>query len=136
MNIGIVGSRDYKFRSNVEFYIELLHKRIGDDLTIVSGGARGVDSYAEQYSDQHNINKKIFYAEWEKYGKGAGHKRNIVLADYVDGLIVFWNGLYSPGTLHVGDYSNSIHKPTLVLIEDDPVPYMNIEAKSFFKFLK
>ena len=136
MKIGIVGSREYKFRSIVEFYIELLNKKIGSDLTIVSGGARGVDSFAEKYCDRHNIDKNIFEAEWDKYGKAAGHKRNTVLANYVDGLFIFWNGIYSPGTLHVGEYANSIHKPIMVFVEDEPTPHMNDEAKNFFKFLR
>ena len=43
---------------------------------IVSGGAKGVDSLAERYANEHNIKFSLFPVKWEKYGKGAGFKRN------------------------------------------------------------
>jgi len=34
----------------------------------------------------------LFSADWSKYGKSAGYKRNKQMALYADVLIAFWDG--------------------------------------------
>jgi len=74
--LGIVGYRkftDYKkFSKIVDEYV----KEIGQPILIVSGGAKGVDTMAEEYAKKHNILTQIFYPDWDKYKKGAGLMRN------------------------------------------------------------
>lgn len=77
VKLGIVGYRkftDYKkFSKIVDDYV----KEIGQQpVLIVSGGAKGVDSMAEQYAKEHKIPTQIFYPDWDKYKKGAGLMRN------------------------------------------------------------
>ena len=80
MKIAIIGSRGLK-----PFDIgEYLPKDITE---IVSGGAKGVDSYAEEYANRNGIAVKVFLPEYEKYGKGAPLKRNLEIINYSD--IVF-----------------------------------------------
>ncbi len=108
----IAGGRDFND-------YELLHKelynilfklnmRYEDNLVayinqfeIVSGHARGADIMGEKFADEHDIKLKIFPAEWDKYGKSAGYRRNAEMAKYaVEGkeqgvigvLIAFWDG--------------------------------------------
>lgn len=64
---------------------------------VVSGGARGADSYGELIAEEFNTPVKRFLAEWEKYGRGAGHIRNQQMAEYAESLIAIWDG-NSPGT--------------------------------------
>lgn len=48
-------------------------------ITIISGGATGVDSLAERYAKENGIDCKVFEAKWNKYGKydeDAGTDRN------------------------------------------------------------
>jgi len=91
--IGIVGSRR---RNNLEDFnicrdkfIEVYKK--GDK--IVSGGCKlGGDLFAEIIAKEFNITKEngkliIYLAEWSKYGKGAGFKRNTYIAQDADVLI-------------------------------------------------
>lgn len=59
---------------------------------IISGGAKGVDTCAEKYALAADQPLKIFHAEWDKYGKSAGHKRNKQMAEYGDALLLIWNG--------------------------------------------
>lgn len=50
-NIAIVGSRDF---TDYEFFktkVEYLLQNIKEEIIIVSGGAKGVDSLANQYED-------------------------------------------------------------------------------------
>lgn len=70
------------------------------DIEIVSGGASGVDSLGERYAKEYGLVLQIFKAEWNKYGKSAGFKRNILMAQYGTYLIAFWDGL-SKGTKHM-----------------------------------
>ena len=67
---------------------------------LVSGGARGVDSMGETWAYAHNVPIKQFPAEWDKYGKSAGFRRNEVMAKYADALILVWDG-QSHGSAHM-----------------------------------
>ncbi|MEO5581136.1 MAG: SLOG family protein [Saprospiraceae bacterium] len=69
---------------------------------MVSGTARGTDMLGERYADEKGIPKKQFPADWPKYGKSAGYKRNTEMAKYADSLIAFWDGK-SRGTKHMID---------------------------------
>lgn len=59
---------------------------------IVSGRAVGPDMLGEKYAMEHNIPIARFPADWNKYGKGAGHIRNKEMANYADQLILVWDG--------------------------------------------
>lgn len=67
---------------------------------VVSGCARGADSYGEMIAEETGTPIKRFQAEWDKYGRGAGHIRNQQMAEYADALIAVWDG-ESPGTLNM-----------------------------------
>ncbi|NCE77236.1 DUF2493 domain-containing protein, partial [Anaerotruncus sp. X29] len=54
----------------------------GYALEIVSGTARGADQFGEQYAASRNIPVKQFPADWKRYGKAAGYRRNAQMADY------------------------------------------------------
>lgn len=76
--LAIVGGRDYddykSFKIIVDDYIKEIIPLSTPNL-IVSGGARGVDSLAENYALEHNIPTKIYKPDWSK-GKRAGLERN------------------------------------------------------------
>ena len=59
---------------------------------LISGGARGVDSFAYNYAVKNNIDHKIINAEWDKYGKKAGYLRNIAMADENPDLVIAFPG--------------------------------------------
>lgn len=83
----------------------------GNDL--VSGGAAGVDTWAEERASELGINSFIFKAEWKKYGRGAGFRRNKTIVEYADDVIAFWD-LVSRGTEHTISYAIKLHKPVIV----------------------
>jgi len=78
---------------------------------IVSGTARGVDSLGEQYALENNIPIKKFPANWDKYGKSAGYRRNAEMAEYADSAIILWDGV-SKGTQHM--FRLMENKPTYI----------------------
>jgi hypothetical protein len=70
---------------------------------VVSGGARGVDSYGEMWAKENNIPIKVFHPNWKLYGKQAGPLRNVEMANYVipdGGVIAVWDGS-SKGTANM-----------------------------------
>lgn len=93
----IAGGRDF---TNYEFAREkLLEYEITE---IISGGARGADQIGEQFAREQNKPLKVFPADWNKYGKSAGYRRNEQMAEYGEQLIAFWDGK-SKGTKHMID---------------------------------
>lgn len=69
----------------------------GYAIEIVSGTARGADQFGELYAASRNLPVKQFPADWKRYGKSAGYRRNAQMADYANelpygGLIAFWDG--------------------------------------------
>jgi len=59
---------------------------------IVSGKAKGADTFGEEFARVWSIPVKEFPADWDQYGKAAGHRRNYEMAKYADVLIAFWDG--------------------------------------------
>jgi len=69
---------------------------------VVCGGARGVDSLGKIWAESNNIPVKMFIADWDRFGKSAGYKRNAQMAFYAAALIAVWDGK-SSGTGYMID---------------------------------
>ena len=83
MKIAFVGSREFPDRKFVESMV--LQLTLNGKLTeFISGGANGVDSWAENAVDE-TVKKSIYHANWSKYGKKAGYMRN---KDIIDNSII------------------------------------------------
>lgn len=93
MKVIIAGSRTINIFQPLMEAIDNFKRRTDQEITeVVSGNARGVDRLGEWWAVRNNIPIKNFPADWEKYGKSAGHIRNKAMADYADGLILVWDG--------------------------------------------
>ena len=101
----IAGSRNI---TDYSIVLDAAHKSntIKKATQIVSGTAQGVDTLGEQVAKRHNIPIKRFPADWDKYGKSAGYRRNEEMADYADALLVIWDG-ESKGTKHMIDLAKA-----------------------------
>jgi len=98
----IAGSRGF---SNYKLLREkcnqyLREKRKDYNIIIISGGARGADFYGEKYAQDEGFPLEIYPANWNKFGKSAGFRRNEQMAEVADALIAFWDGK-SHGTKHM-----------------------------------
>lgn len=112
MKIIIAGSRGI---NSIEEIYSAVQKSKFNVSEVVSGGARGVDLLGEVYARKENKNIKRFPAEWDKFGKSAGYKRNTQMAEYSDGLIAIWDGK-SSGTKHMIDEMRKRNKKVFVHI--------------------
>ena len=97
----VVGSRTITDKQAI---FQKLDEYCDQNSVIVSGGARGVDSIAEEYADKRNLKKVIMPADWNTYGKRAGYIRNDAMHRYIAQhasriCIAFWDGI-SKGTAH------------------------------------
>lgn len=81
---------------------------------IISGGANGVDALAEQYADKHRISKLILRPRYDLYCRATPLKRNDIMVDICDRVLIFWNGA-SKGTKHTIDYAKKTGKPVEVI---------------------
>lgn len=98
MRVGIIGSRKCK-----NFNKNLIDEYLPQNCTeIISGGADGIDTYAEETAKRKNLPFKIFLPDYEKYGKRAPLERNLLIVRSSDTMLAFWD-CYSRGTAHTID---------------------------------
>lgn len=91
MKVIIAGGRDYIFTEEDKKTLDNLLNEI-PITEVVSGCAPGADTCGERWAISNNIPIKKFPANWDKYGKSAGYKRNKQMAEYADAAILFPGG--------------------------------------------
>ena len=107
MKMLIVGSRSIKSFDLSPYVSESID-------TIISGGASGIDSLAEQYADTHRLSKIILRPRYDLYGRAAPLKRNEKMVDMADAILVVWDGV-STGTQYTIRYAKEANKPLTVI---------------------
>ncbi len=107
----VAGSRDYNNYREAKKYIDFCISRIKEIYTLVflSGGCKGADFLGEKYAAENNFQIEKFPADWKKYGRSAGARRNREMANLCDYVICFWDGK-SRGTKLIIDYAIKIGK--------------------------
>lgn len=84
MRVIICGGRDHPpFRLDYEVaFLDTLHS-MHHFTEGIFGGARGADTFADQWAESRGINRVIFPANWKGEGKVAGAKRNQQMLEYL-----------------------------------------------------
>jgi ribA/ribD-fused uncharacterized protein len=98
----IAGSRDFADYDLLCRSVEAFQKEHGPIGEIICGMARGADLLGHRYADEHGIPVREMPADWDRYGKGAGYRRNGEMALCADALLAFRIGA-SKGTGHMID---------------------------------
>lgn len=115
MNIGVVGSRDWPDRN---FVNERLRAYVTKNDVVVTGGGRGVDTYAEYWAYAHDVPVIVYRPDWERYGRSAGFRRNHDIVRNADMVIAFsYNN--SRGTAHSIELARHQGKSVLLFTERD-----------------
>jgi len=97
MRVIIAGSRGIEDYAKVRDAV----RRSGFPISrVLSGMAKGVDTLALRYATENALPCDRFPAEWSKWGRSAGYKRNFQIAQNPDALIAVWDG-QSRGTRHM-----------------------------------
>lgn len=119
MNICIAGGRDFtdykKMELSILSYITDIYNMrfLKEECTVISGAARGADTLGERFGRSYCKNVTRYPAEWEKFGKSAGYRRNIDMAKVSDIVFIFWDGS-SKGTQHMINISKQLNKEVVI----------------------
>ena len=114
MKLAVVGSQTGIPKYFVVCALSEFVERVSRIKLIVSGGAIGVDTFAEEWA-LGVAEVKIFEPEWNKYGKPAGAIRNQKIVDECDQIMIFWDGK-SPGTKITLDMALKSGKPITLFV--------------------
>ena len=107
MKLAIIGSRNCP-EINIEEHLKLIPD------TIVSGGAKGADTYAIDFARRHGLKLIVFFPDYKKYDRQAPLIRNKLIVEECDCLLAFWDG-QSRGTKFTLDYAKEKGKPIKIV---------------------
>jgi len=114
MRLIVAGGREF---NNYKFLSKKLDRILSNTkgpITIISGGALGADKLGEDYAEDNDLSIVRMPAEWDKYGKSAGYKRNKQMAEIATHCVCFWDG-ESKGTKHMIDIAKAKGLPLRVV---------------------
>jgi hypothetical protein len=106
----IAGSRSFNDLEMMYMTCDYYFKDRYPDIEIISGHAKGADKFGEKYAKENDLKLTIFKADWSKYGKSAGYRRNVEMGNYADAGIIFWDGI-SKGSMHMVNILKGLDKP-------------------------
>jgi hypothetical protein len=111
MKILVCGSRHF---NDYELLERILNEYEISD--IIHGDARGADRLAGQYGNKNEIPVHVFPAQWDLYGKGAGHIRNgQMLREGTPELVIAFRGPNSRGTQNMIDQATKAGVETRII---------------------
>lgn len=131
IRIGIVGSRRYKNKDKVRKVVEAAIRKWGKEIMIISGGAFGADTFADEIAKEKNLEFICFNPAYEEPRKDSGmydefynqsynvaylFERNTLIAEYSDYVIAFIpDGVKSNGTQDTVRKARKLDKKVTIL---------------------
>ena len=112
MKVAIIGSRNFTDKTRFSKEMERVNLKITE---VVSGGASGADSLAEDWARSNGIQSRVYLPDWKKFGKSAGFVRNKDIINNSEACIAFWDGA-SKGTMHSINIAKEKGIPIIVII--------------------
>lgn len=93
-SVVIAGGRYYDDYDDAKAFIDecLKISCVKNEIVVLSGGAKGADALGERYAKENGFKIERHAADWKRYGRGAGPRRNAEMAKKCDMLICFWDG--------------------------------------------
>ena len=114
----VAGSRSFNnysmLKEKLDYYLSVKISQ-GFKIHIVSGGAKGADILAEQYAKEKGYESLVFPADWNRFDKSAGYKRNRQMHEFIAqfpyrACVCFWDGI-SHGTADNFNLCNEYKTP-------------------------
>jgi hypothetical protein len=116
----IAGGREFRTEEHFSIMVttmdNILAKKIeaGMKIVITSGMAPGADTLGIRYAQLRGFDVNEMPADWKKYGKAAGYRRNEDMAKVNDAAVCYWDSK-SKGTGHMINISKE-HKLAIRVI--------------------
>ena len=88
----IAGGRNYRDYETLRKQVRSVFEKYGidkEEAEIISGHAAGVDRLGERFAEENGILCTIFPANWSKYGRSAGFRRNVAMLNHSAKLVIF-----------------------------------------------
>ena len=111
MKLIIAGSRTF---TDYQLLCHTLAPECPRITEVLHGGTRGADQLGFRWALKHHIRSRCFAADWARFGKSAGVRRNHHMAQAGDVLVAF-HGNNSPGTAHMIACMRALGKPVVVI---------------------
>lgn len=94
IKVVVAGCRDFEDYERAKEFITYCIKDVKNkkEIVFLSGGCRGADVLGERFAQEFGYKIKKYAADWSKYGRAAGPKRNEEMAKDCDFVICFWDG--------------------------------------------
>lgn len=139
----IAGSRYYDDYDTLKAKCDkILSAKLSDPSTtviILSGGARGADTLGVQYAMERSLKVEWHSADWNRYGRAAGPRRNAEMAAVANALIAFpKDGAANTGTNNM--ISLAKERGLLVRViepkKKEPLIIQELDEKAFLATIK
>lgn len=113
MKVAVIGTRHFHDSEFIYNSLDKVLNQIGP-FTVVSGGATGPDTIGVTWAYLRDLPEPVeIPAEWNKFGRSAGMKRNRLVIDQVDLVVAFHDGK-SPGTAGAVGYARQKSLPVIL----------------------
>lgn len=99
MRLLVCGSRGFASYSKLASTLDKIVSKVTEDITVISGTARGADTMAERWAEERGHQVSRHPADWGLHGLRAGMIRNQEMVDTATHVVAFWDG-ESRGTEH------------------------------------
>lgn len=91
MRVLICGGRDFTNVAYVWTHLDRIHAET-PITEIITGGAPGADTIANDWGKTKRINRFVCKADWEQHGRSAGPKRNARMLEWKPDLVIAFPG--------------------------------------------
>ena len=115
MILAITGSRKY---NDYQELMQVIKSLAPDATTIISGGAKGADTLAAKYANEHKLTLVEIKPDYKKYlARVAPLMRNTTIVAKADKVIAFYYKTQSGGTLDTAKKAKRAGKLLAEVIE-------------------
>lgn len=111
MIVLVCGSRKW---DNREIIAQALYDLHEENVTVIHGDAKGADRIAGDEAEALYYQVHRYPANWDRYGKLAGFKRNLEMLDQEPDLVLAFQVGKSRGTQHTIDHARKRGIPVKV----------------------
>jgi predicted Rossmann fold nucleotide-binding protein DprA/Smf involved in DNA uptake len=126
LKVGVVGNQRGWSYLDIKMALELLD--IDNEATIISGGAEGVDSYAQLYAQDKGCTIVIHYPKPEVSSPQRYFDRNKQIAEECNILIAFDKKSGAAGTKNTVAEARKANKPIFLFKSEDDIKALQLSV--------
>lgn len=115
MKYGIVGNREGWDEKFVAAKIDEIISNDKTEVIIISGGAKGIDAFAENYAVKNKIRCKLFMPDYGRNSPQRYFERNRKIAEACDILIAFDKKAGRSGTKNTIRHAKELNKEVILI---------------------